>query len=178
MDKFSLILETDRLKIVPLTYQQLIIYLKAKDVFETEFALAVTGRIISEDVKDMVESFTLPKMKRAGQDNYLYFTFWVAINKLTNTIVAELGFKGPPDRNGDVEIGYGTMPGHRGSGYMTEAVSAMLVWALSREGVRGVLAEVDETNLASLRVVEKNGFKQFDKRGKMTWWRKTLSSMP
>lgn len=164
--------DAERLKILPLTYSELITYLKANDKFETEFGLAVTGRIISEDVKDMVESFTLPRMKKANEDNYLYYTFWIVIEKSSNTIVAELGFKGPPDRNGDIEIGYGTMPGQRGKGYMTEAVSAMAVWALSREGIRGVLAEVEETNFASLRVVQKNGFQQFNKKGKMLWWRK------
>lgn len=168
-------IEGERLKIIPLTYPQLITYLKAKNKFEIEFGLAITGRLISEDVKDMVESFTLPKMKKVDEDNYLYFTFWIVIDKSTNTIVAELGFKGPPDRNGDIEIGYGTMPDHRKKGYMTDAVSAMIEWASSREGVRCIIAEVEETNLASLRIVEKNGFKQFDKKGVMIWWRKTLN---
>jgi ribosomal-protein-alanine N-acetyltransferase len=121
-----------------------------------------------------VENFTLPKMKKATEDNYLYLTFWIVIDKLTNTIVAELGFKGPPNRHGEIEIGYGTMPDHQRKGYMTEAVSALIGWASTREGVKAVLAEVEETNIASIRIVQKTGFQQFDKRGKMLWWRKSL----
>lgn len=164
--------ETDRIKIVPLTYPQLIKYLKADNKLEDELGLEKTGRIISEEVKDMVENFTLPKMKGVNRHNYLFYTFWIVIDKSFNTIVAELGFKGSPNRDGSIEIGYGTMPDHRGKGYMTEAVGAMMNWALEREDVKSVLAETDEKNLASIRIVEKNGFVQFDKRRDMLWWRK------
>ena len=164
--------ETDRIKIVPLTYPQLVKYLKADNKLEAELGLEQTGRIVSEDVKDMVENFTLPKMKAGNRHNYLFYTFWIVIDKPSNTIVAELGFKGSPDRDGAIEIGYGTMPDHRGKGYMTEAVGAMINWALGREEVKSVLAETDEKNLASIRIVQKNGFVQFDKRREMLWWRK------
>ncbi len=165
--------ETDRLKIIPLTYPQLIKYLQADDKLEDELGLPKTGRIISEDVKDMVEYFTLPKMKGINKHNYLFYTFWIVIDRSTNVIVAELGFKGAPDKVGVIEIGYGTMPGYMGKGYMTEAVGGMLYWALEREDVTCVLAETDERNLASIRIVQKNGFEQFDRRGVMLWWRKT-----
>jgi ribosomal-protein-alanine N-acetyltransferase len=165
--------ETDRLIIIPLTYPQLIKYLQANDKLEDELELTKTGRIISGDVKDMVEYFTLPKMKGVNKHNYLFYTFWIVIDKSINVIVAELGFKGAPDKVGVIEIGYGTMPGYTGKGYMTEAVSGMLNWALEREDVTCVLAETDERNLASIRIVQKNGFEQFDKRGVMLWWKKS-----
>ncbi len=169
--------ETNRLKIIPLTYPQLITYLKAGDKLEDELALTRTGRIVSEEVKDMVEHFTLPKMKGVNKHNYLFYTFWIVIDTSINIIVAELGFKGTPDKNSTIEIGYGTMAGYTGKGYMTEAVGGMLNWALEREDVKCVLAETDEKNLASIRVVQKNGFERFDKRGMMLWWRKRKSKL-
>lgn len=165
--------ETDRIKIIALTYPQLVTYLKAGDKLENDLGLVKTGRVISDDVKDMVENFTLPKMKRSYRHHYLFHTFWIVIDKVTNIIVAELGFKGDPNRDGEIEIGYGTMPDHQGNGYMSEAVGVMVHWALAREDVNGVLAETDEKNLASIRVVQKNGFEQFDKRGEMLWWRRS-----
>ena len=170
--------ETDRLKIVPLTHQQLIKYLKADNKLEVELGLEKTGRVISEDVKDMVENFTLPKMKGVNRHNYLFYTFWIVIDKLSNCIVAEMGFKGVPTRDGAIEIGYGTMPDQQGKGYMTEAVGAMINWALQREDVKCVLAETDQKNLASIRIVQKNGFEQFDKRGEMIWWKKAKILQP
>lgn len=168
--------ETERLKIIPLSYSQLTTYLEADNKFETELGLKRGGRTLSADVKDLVESFTLPTMRFSNQYNYLFFTFWIVIDKVQNTIVAELGFKGVPNRNGEVEIGYGTMPGHQGKGYMTEAVAMMIRWATSRDDIRCILAEIDEQNLASIRIVTKNGFEQFDKRNQMLWWRKGVEA--
>ena len=164
--------ETARLKIIPLTYPQLIQYLKADNKLENEFRLTNTGRMISDDVKEMVETFTLPKMKGVNKHTYLFYTFWIVIDKASNTIVAELGFKGTPDKLGTVEIGYGTMPVNRSKGYMTEAVGGLISWAFLRDDIKCVSAETDETNAASIRVVEKNDFEQFDKRKNMIWWRK------
>ncbi|MEJ7767859.1 MAG: GNAT family N-acetyltransferase [Chitinophagaceae bacterium] len=169
-------LESVRVRILPLTYTQLLTYLEAKDMLEGELGLTPTGRTISENVKEMVESFTLVKMKDASYNDYLYHTFWIVVDKITNSIVAELGFKGPPDHYGYVEIGYGTMPQQQRKGFMTEAVSLLTKWAFGRRGIKGVIAEVDEFNTASLRVVEKNGFKQYEKRGRMLWWKKTIVS--
>src|SRR5687768_18371795 len=112
-------LETERLHIIPLTYHQLVTYLKGNNLFETEMGLADTGRTVSPDVKIMVEDFTLPRMKNTPDNNYLYVTFWIVVEKKTNSIVAELGFKGEPNDNGEVEIGYGTMPACRCRGFMT-----------------------------------------------------------
>jgi len=68
------------------------------------------------------------------------------------------------------------MPGHQGKGYMTEAVAMMIRWATSRDDIRCILAEIDEQNLASIRIVTKNGFEQFDKRNQMLWWRKGVEA--
>ena len=163
---------TGRLVITPLIYRQLVAYLNANNIFEEEMDLLRNGRIVNEEVKDMVKKFTMPFMKTTTRDNYFFYTFWIVVDKAMNCIVAELGFKGLPNSKGEIEIGYGTMPGQEKKGYMTEAVGGMLTWAASRPDVHCMLAETDENNLASIRIVQKNGFEQFDKRGRMLWWRK------
>ncbi|MEJ7740630.1 MAG: GNAT family N-acetyltransferase [Chitinophagaceae bacterium] len=168
--------ETDRLKLIPLSYLQLKKYLKADSLLEDELGLNNTGRVVAEEVKDMVEFFTLPRMKQAKGNDYLFRTFWIAVEKKQLIIVAELGFKGEPDVNSEIEIGYGTMPDQQGKGYMTEAVSGLIRWAEQREDVHGILAETDKHNLASIRIVQKNGFEQFDQKKEMLWWRKTTRS--
>jgi ribosomal-protein-alanine N-acetyltransferase len=167
-------LETPRLEILPLSYNQLVLYLSAEDKFEKEHGLTVNGRVVSSEVRDMVEHFTLPRMKLANDNDYLFYTFWLVIEKTTDTIVAELGFKGIPNNKGEIEIGYGTMPDQQGKGYMTEAVAGMIQWATGREDVEYILAETDENNHASIRVVQKNGFVQFARKGEMLWWRRLI----
>jgi RimJ/RimL family protein N-acetyltransferase len=107
-------------------------------------------------------------------DHYLFHTFWIVVEKAGRTVVAELGFKGEPNLLKEIEIGYGTMPLQQGKGYMTEAVGGMLNWAMARTDIHTILAETDETNTASIRVLRNNRFVQFDKRGNMIWWKVTV----
>ncbi len=163
--------ETDRLIIIPLNYEQLDLYLQANGRLEKLLQLTDNGRMIAPDVKEMVATFTLPKMKKAGAANYLFYTFWIVVERSTKIIVAELGFKGEPNQKGEIEIGYGTMPDHRGKGFMTEAVGGMINWAKAQPGVQFVLAETDEKNTASVKIVQKNNFQFLYRKGKMFWWK-------
>jgi len=164
-------IENEDLKIIALTHLQLIKYLEANNLLEKELGLKQNNRNVSPEVKEMVESFTLPKIKETGERDFLFFTFWIVVDKKINTVVAELGFKGPPNAAGEVEIGYGTMPGYQGKGYMTRAVKSMIQWAGSREDIKTILGSVNKTNPASIRVLEKNGFEFYDERDELLWWK-------
>ena len=166
--------ETGRLLIIPLDYDELDLYLQADGKLENKLQLADNGRTISPDVREMVTRFTLPNMKLATRDHYLFFTFWLVVEKSARTIVAELGFKGVPGKKGGIEIGYGTLPAERGKGYMKEALGGMIAWAQKRPDVHFILAETDEKNIASIRVVQHNNFQLHKIKGKMLWWKSEL----
>jgi RimJ/RimL family protein N-acetyltransferase len=68
-----------------------------------------------------------------------------------------IGFKGIPDKNGEVEIGYGIDPPCRRLGYTTEAAGALINWALQQATCLSVTAWSDKSNRASARVLEKVG---------------------
>jgi predicted acetyltransferase len=53
-------------------------------------------------------------------------------------------------------VGYGVAPAHRARGYATEILRQALV-VLRAEGVKRVLVTCDDNNVASARVIEKNG---------------------
>jgi RimJ/RimL family protein N-acetyltransferase len=67
------------------------------------------------------------------------------------------GFKGRPAR-GRVEVGYSILPAHQRSGLASEAVAALVDWAFSHPDVQLVTAETLPSLVASIRVLEKNGF--------------------
>lgn len=73
------------------------------------------------------------------------------------TLVAGAGFMGPPE-DGAVEIGYSVVAEARGLGYGTEIVEALTRQAFHAEDVHRVVAETDASNVASRRVLERNGF--------------------
>lgn len=69
-----------------------------------------------------------------------------------------IGFKGPPDKRGMVEIGYSVLPEFQGQDLATEMVAGIVQWAKHQPEVRQIEAETNIDNKASVRVLEKNGF--------------------
>ena len=68
------------------------------------------------------------------------------------------GYKGPPDRNGNVEIGYSILPEFRRQGYATEAAQGLVTHAFKTETVIHVIAETLPQLRASIGVLENCGF--------------------
>ena len=90
------------------------------------------------------------------RDAWDWYAAW-AIEQKDGTHIGELCFKGLND-DGSVEIGYGITEENQGKGYATEAVEAVIAWALNQSGVRQVEAETEPGNRKSQRVLEKCGF--------------------
>ena len=82
---------------------------------------------------------------------------WFMVRRADRTVVGDIGFKGPPDEHGRVDLGYGVLADCRRNGYASEAARALVDWALGQQGVKSVFAECLVGNLASLRVLEKAG---------------------
>ncbi|UGQ11760.1 GNAT family N-acetyltransferase [Yinghuangia sp. ASG 101] len=72
--------------------------------------------------------------------------------------VGSIGLFWPPD-DGALEIGYGIVASRRGRGYASEATRALTEFALTAPGVHTVWATVELPNPASVRVLEKTGFR-------------------
>ena len=85
-----------------------------------------------------------------------WYAIWM-IELKDGTHVGELCFKGISE-NGIAEIGYGIAETYQCRGYATEAVSALTDWALAQPCVTAVLAETEESNVASQKVLNKAGF--------------------
>lgn len=59
---------------------------------------------------------------------------------------------------GEIHIGYGVAPTWQGRGVATRAVTDLLAWARDDARVQRVSAETSVDNVASQRVLERNGF--------------------
>jgi [ribosomal protein S5]-alanine N-acetyltransferase len=147
-------IETERLLIRPLSYQQLIKYIRCDNSLEEELNLGPTSRTIAPELKEAFEQTILPNVANPEKD-ILYSTLWTVISKAENKMVADLCFVGEPDAAGQVEIGYGTYEAFQKKGYMTEAVSGMINWARQQPNVRSIFAATEKTNEASFAVLKK-----------------------
>ena len=87
----------------------------------------------------------------------LVFPVTLDIDEARGPVLAEVGFHGPPDSDGWVEIGYRVVAAHRRRGLAEEATSALLAWAVAH-GVTGVTASVSPDNTASIGLLRKLGF--------------------
>ena len=94
----------------------------------------------------------------------LYAMWLMKLKGEPDTIIGDLCFKGLSE-DGMVEIGYGVSPTYEHHGYATEAVRALVDWAAKRKDVESVEAEADESNAASICVLEKCGFVPSGKLG-------------
>jgi RimJ/RimL family protein N-acetyltransferase len=83
---------------------------------------------------------------------------FVLVRREDGCAVGGMGFHGPPDEEGCVEVGYDLAVAARGHGYATEALRALSAWALARDGVRRLFARVDRGNVPSQRVVTRAGY--------------------
>lgn len=82
------------------------------------------------------------------------------VHRADATLIGDAGFLSGPDPDGATEIGYSIIPAYRGRGLATEAVQALAAWALEQPGVRHVVAGCEPDNAASIRVLEKAGFRR------------------
>ena len=75
-------------------------------------------------------------------------------------VVGSIGFHGPPDDQGRLEVGYSVDPPYRRRGFAREAVRAMFDWALATHGVVIFIASISPDNEASLRLAAGFGFQK------------------
>jgi RimJ/RimL family protein N-acetyltransferase len=74
------------------------------------------------------------------------------------TLIGSAGYKGPPDAEGTVEIGYGIVAEHRRRGYATEAAQGLVTRALGQPGTRRIIAETLPELAGSIGVLTRCGF--------------------
>jgi len=166
-------IETERLILKPLTYEQLIKYIKCDNSLETELKLNKTSRTISDELKDAFEQTILPNVADKSK-NYLYSTLWTAISKAENKMVGDLCIVGEPNEDGEIEIGYGTYDEFQNKGFMTEIVQGIIQWAKTQPKVKSVIASTDKTNTASFKVLEKNRFVKIGETDLLFNWKRQL----
>lgn len=166
-------INTERLTIKPLTYNQLLKYIENNHSLEAELGLSETIRTISPELKYALEQTILLQVADASK-NYLYSTLWTVISKAENKMVGDLCFIGEPNNLGEIEIGYGTYDEFQRKGFMTEAVGGMIEWAKQQPNVKAITASTDKTNVASYTVLEKNNFEKTGESDELFHWRLQL----
>jgi len=95
---------------------------------------------------------------------------WVVIERDSATVVGDIGFFGPPDAAGVLEVGYSIVPNRRRRGYASEAAAALRDWGLDQTGVQTIVAACDADNAASILTLDRVGFRRTGEAdGRVLW---------
>ncbi|MBU5213233.1 GNAT family N-acetyltransferase [Heyndrickxia oleronia] len=143
-------LQTERLKIVPCTDELL--------------------STISTEEYEIGPHITMFLEKLREDSTQLGWGVWLVINKENNTIIGDIGFKGKPNLENTVEVGYGIIPSAQNKGYATEAVKEIINWAFTNDDVDKVVAECLHDNIPSIKVLEKLNMNKIGTVNDMLKW--------
>ena len=83
---------------------------------------------------------------------------WGITIKGNSKIIGIIGFHLIQPENHRAEIGYMSLPEFNGKGYITEAIKAVVAYGFEQMNLHSIEAVIDPDNIASERVLQKNGF--------------------
>jgi len=131
-----------------------------------QFSALLDGAAIAEgwlDFADALES--MRKLYRDGPSPKPWGVLFFVLNDpgamsrtMSKTMVGWGGYKGAPNDDGEVEIGYAIAPGFRGRGLATLAAQTMIARAFETPRVTAIIAHTLTEKNASTRILEKLGF--------------------
>jgi ribosomal-protein-alanine N-acetyltransferase len=159
---------TERLLLVPFTYEV------ASSLLEGHYDVVLRkGFFLGEGWPDEDAIETLPKIiynLNAVGGEPSGFESWMIIRQDNRTIIGDTGFKGRPNADGEVDIGYAIIEKERKKGYGVEAAKGLAEWALSQPDVKAITAKCLLNNIDSAKVLVKMGFKETGRDGEYISW--------
>lgn len=127
----------------------------------TESDVAIVRLINGDDFK--TDEAAIEHIRWTKDAGRLFVLFYIWLIQ-TGQCVGEVYIHSKPELNGEVEIGYSISEEHRNNDYATEAAQAVIKFAFEQTGQEVLCAIIKPENIASRRVIEKLGFKNFGVR--------------
>lgn len=138
------------------------------DVFFTNLDIPPTDRWPEKDLREALPFFM--DLLNENPENFVWLV-WITIHTQKKVAAGGIGFKGAPDENGVVEIGYSIMEEFRNQGLALEAAKAMCTWAFSKKNIKSVIASCNLDNFPSIKVLERLGMTRTHVEDALVWWK-------
>lgn len=143
---------TPRLQILPCTLQYFEALLQGEDaladLLDIEIPLLWT---------EFPEIILVAYDKLRNDPSVLGWFLYLVIHQEEKRLIGAGGFKGRPDADGMVEIGYEINTAYREQGFGTELTQALIRFAFGHSYVHRVIAHTEEEYTASVKVLQKSG---------------------
>ena len=151
------LIRTHRLELRPAGTAELEAELSGPGALEERLGVTVPGDWPPELYDEAALRHTLDVVEAAGGESA--WALYYMVDTVIGAAVGVCGFKGPPDADGEVEIGYSVIPGYRRRGYATEAAGGLVTRAFAEPLVSRVVAQTFTSLPGSVGVLEKLGFR-------------------
>ncbi len=168
--------QSSRLKLIPLSKDEIDLYLREDFSYEKKLGLKEIHQPIPPPLRVAMEERTIPNLIKFPE-HHLFYTHWTVVDHTINTAVAGIVLKGPPNENGEVEIGYGTFSDFTGRDYMKETVKVFCEWVFRQDNVKKIIALTSPENIASQKILEWNEFVLVSKEEKDWRWELQFSKI-
>lgn len=165
-------LETTRLKLVPLTHAHMLLYkndpLALAKSLNIQYLERQNDPATANDLAEAIDFWITGTQKHP--EHFEWFTTWEIILKEENVAVGGIGFAGLPDEHGKSMTGYGIDMRYHGRGIATEALQAMIEWAFQNDCLKTIIADTPVNHIASQRVLIKNNFVESSRDEALVHW--------
>jgi RimJ/RimL family protein N-acetyltransferase len=138
-------------------------FMEALVARDLDRATTEIGAIVPADMHDGLDSFLEYRTAQLREDPDVqpWLGRVIVLDDVRGRrVIGSIGFHGPPDESGRVEVGYRVDPDHRRQGVATEVVRSLFDWANREHGVTRFRAATAPDNLASQAVLARFGFRQ------------------
>lgn len=159
-----MMIKTNRLTLLTIDKKMFITLLRKKvygSIICHTWPPAIVKSIIEHDLK-----------KYKNKEEFMKWSVWLITLTETGEVIGDAGFKGIPNIDGFVDLGYSIESDYRLNGYCFEATSALVDFALGHHLVEGVTADCLKDNDGSKRNLEKLGFVNFREDESHYYWKK------
>lgn len=158
---------SERLTLKPLTLAVAQSLLAGCDQELTRLGIVPSDNWPTEDTLDVLPVF-VSQLERQGTPSG--FETWMIVEKRSGRVIGDIGFHGPPNELGEVEIGFGLVEGERGKGFGSEALCTLIGWVRGQECVKLIRANCLLENIPSARILRKVGMRETGRSETLIHW--------
>lgn len=158
----SLQLTTKRLELRPATVEHIIAELRSNEELAIQLRVDVPRGWPPGQYDRSAQEYFRDRLHEDGKNNPGWYSWYAVTRAEPATVIAAGGYIGPPNEEGEVEIGFSVVPEWRRQGYAAELTTALIEHAFADRRVVKIIAHAAAANNESRSVLLRCGFNETD----------------